>query len=57
VKQWEYLVKTSQNAWGEVTQNLLDNLGENGWELVGVTHSDTTRYTTLFFKRERLTTR
>lgn len=57
MKQWEYLVKTSQNAWGEVTQNLLDNLGENGWELVGVTHSDVTHTTTLFFKRDRLATR
>jgi len=57
VKQWEYLVKTRSNVTGEVTQNSLDNLGENGWELVGVTHSDVTQTTTLFFKRDRLATR
>jgi len=54
-KSWEYLVKTSGNVTGETTQESMDFIGKNGWELVGVTYREPTQTTTLFFKRERLT--
>lgn len=51
MKKWEYKIY-QQNSTVEITEQTINILGKEGWELVSCFHSVDYFYPHLYFKRE-----
>lgn len=52
MKKFEYLKRERNVMHNSITQNELNDLGSNGWELVIIIPQNNNGWITYFFKRE-----